>query len=190
MRQSAILQRFQQTADHGNLTDPSASDHDHEPQRVVLEEIPDHRCLHMPVLKPGRCDRWRRIDELAVAFVDDRRPRGGARVSGRSQCAPRFVVFGDPLLKLLDLLLNTRLLLRLRRLELALEIFELVLQHLDGTFWGCPSRLDGDAIWQAQLQGRLSPMGALFARGLKPALSVAEASKKQYLLFFTTQQET
>ena len=26
-------------------------------------------------------------------------------------------------------------------------------------------------------------MGALFARGLKPALSVAEASKKQYLLF-------
>jgi hypothetical protein len=26
--------------------------------------------------------------------------------------------------------------------------------------------------------------------GLKPALSVAEASKKQYLLFFTTQQET
>jgi hypothetical protein len=58
---------------------------------------------------------------------------------GLSACFLRVVdqplLFGDPLLKLLDFLLNTRLLLRLRRLEPALEIFELVLQHLDGTFW-------------------------------------------------------
>jgi hypothetical protein len=38
-------------------------------------------------------------------------------------------------------------------------------------------------FWKLFDQGRLSPMGALFARGLKPGLSVAEASKKQYLLF-------
>jgi hypothetical protein len=43
--------------------------------------------------------------------------------------------------------------------------------------------LFGDPLLKLFDQGRLSPMGALFARGLKPGLSVAEASKKQYLLF-------
>lgn len=60
---AASLKQLEQPAHHCGLADPAAADYGHHPDPRIGHIAGQHARFNLPVLKPGRCDRRRRVNE-------------------------------------------------------------------------------------------------------------------------------